>query len=303
MRIPPYLKKGDLIGITCSSSKMDQQAAEYAAGVISSWGYQVHLGITVGTSFHNFSAPDELRLEELQDMLDDPDIKAIIFGRGGYGLVCILDDLDFKKFRKHPKWICGYSDITVLHTHIHHQYGIPTIHSMMCSGIRPDTAENEYVDSLRLALKGTPYRYTSAPHDLNRTGKATGQLIGGNLSLLANLSGTDSQPNTKGKILFLEDISEYRYNIDRMMYNLKRAGWLEDLAGLVVGSFTDSKETETPFGQTEYEIIRNIVQDYDYPVCFGFPVGHTNENYALKIGLTHELHVTARQGRLLQREI
>jgi len=303
MRIPPYLKKGDLIGITCSSSKMDQQAAEYAAGVISSWGYQVHLGITVGTSFHNFSAPDELRLEELQDMLDDPDIKAIIFGRGGYGLVCILDDLDFKKFRKHPKWICGYSDITVLHTHIHQQYGIPTIHSMMCSGIRPDTAENEYVESLRLALKGTPYRYACAPHDLNRTGKATGQLIGGNLSLLANLSGTDSQPNTKGKILFLEDISEYRYNVDRMMYNLKRAGWLEDLAGLVVGSFTDSKETETPFGQTEYEIIRNIVQDYDYPVCFGFPVGHTNENYALKIGLTHELHVTARQGRLLQREI
>jgi len=303
MRIPPYLKKGDLIGITCSSSKMDQQAAEYAAGVISSWGYQVHLGITVGTSFHNFSAPDELRLEELQDMLDDPDIKAIIFGRGGYGLVCILDDLDFKKFRKHPKWICGYSDITVLHTHIHQQYGIPTIHSMMCSGIRPDTAENEYVDSLRLALKGTPYRYACAAHDLNRTGKASGQLIGGNLSLLANLSGTDSQPNTKGKILFLEDISEYRYNIDRMMYNLKRAGWLDDLAGLVVGSFTDSKETETPFGQSEYEIIRNIVQDYDYPVCFGFPVGHTNENYALKIGLTHELHVTARQGRLLQREI
>jgi len=303
MRIPPYLKKGDLIGITCSSSKMDQQAAEYAAGVISSWGYQVHLGITVGTSFHNFSAPDELRLEELQDMLDDPDIKAIIFGRGGYGMVCILDDLDFKKFRKHPKWICGYSDITVLHTHIHQQYGIPTIHSMMCSGIRPDTAENEYVDSLRLALKGTPYRYACAPHDLNRTGKATGQLIGGNLSLLANLSGTESQPGTKGKILFLEDISEYRYNIDRMMYNLKRAGWLDDLAGLIVGSFTDSKETETPFGQTEYEIIRNIVQDYDYPVCFGFPVGHTNENYALKIGLTHELQVTARQSRLLQRDI
>lgn len=303
MRIPPYLKKGDLIGITCSSSKMDLQAAEYAAGVISSWGYQVHMGITVGTSFHNFSAPDELRLEELQDMLDDPEIKAIIFGRGGYGMVCILDELDFKKFRKHPKWICGYSDITTLHTHIHQQYGIPTIHSMMCSGIRPDTMENEYVESLRLALKGTPYRYVCAPHDLNRPGKATGKLVGGNLSLLANLSGTASQPDMKGKILFLEDIGEYRYNVDRMMYNLKRAGWLEDLAGLVVGSFTDSKETDTPFGQTEYEIIRNVVQDYDYPVCFGFPVGHTHENYALKIGLSHELHVTAKQGKLLQRDI
>lgn len=303
MRIPPYLKKGDLIGITCSSSKMDQQSAEYAASVISSWGYQVHLGITVGTSFHNFSAPDELRLEELQDMLDDPDIKAIIFGRGGYGMVCILDDLDFRKFRKHPKWICGYSDITALHTHIHQHYGIPTIHSMMCSGIRPDTVDNEYVDSLRLALKGTPYRYTCPPHELDRTGKASGKLIGGNLSLLANLSGTDSQPDTKGKILFIEDVSEYRYNVDRMMYNLKRAGWLEDLAGLVVGSFTDGKETETPFGQTEYEIIHNIVQDYDYPVCFGFPVGHTHENYSLKIGMVHELHVTARQSRLVQRDV
>ncbi|SFO19702.1 muramoyltetrapeptide carboxypeptidase [Chitinophaga sp. YR627] len=303
MKIPPYLKKGDLIGITCSSSKMDLQAAEYAAGVISSWGFQVHLGITVGTSFHNFSAPDELRLEELQDMLDDPDIKAIIFGRGGYGMVCILDELDFKQFRKHPKWICGYSDITALHTHIQHQYGIPTIHSMMCSGIRPETVENEYVDSLRLALKGTSYRYTAAPNDLNRTGKGTGKLIGGNLSLLANLSGTDSQPDTKGKILVLEDIGEYRYNVDRMMYNLKRAGWLEDLAGLVIGSFTDGKETETPFGQTEYEIIRNIVQDYEYPVCFGFPVGHTHENYSLKLGLPHELHVTARQAKLSQRDV
>jgi len=303
MKIPPYLKKGDLIGITCSSSKMDLQAAEYAAGVISSWGFQVHLGITVGTSFHNFSAPDELRLEELQDMLDDPDIKAIIFGRGGYGMVCILDELDFKQFRKHPKWICGYSDITALHTHIQHQYGIPTIHSMMCSGIRPETVENEYVDSLRLALKGTAYRYTAAPNDLNRTGKGAGKLIGGNLSLLANLSGTDSQPDTKGKILVLEDIGEYRYNVDRMMYNLKRAGWLEDLAGLVIGSFTDGKETETPFGQTEYEIIRNIVQDYEYPVCFGFPVGHTHENYSLKLGLPHELHVTARQAKLSQRDV
>ncbi len=303
MKIPPYLKKGDLIGITCSSSKMDLQAAEYAAGVISSWGFQVHLGITVGTSFHNFSAPDELRLEELQDMLDDPDIKAIIFGRGGYGMVCILDELDFKQFRKHPKWICGYSDITALHTHIQHQYGIPTIHSMMCSGIRPETVENEYVDSLRLALKGTSYRYTAAPNDLNRTGKGTGKLIGGNLSLLANLSGTDSQPDTKGKILVLEDIGEYRYNVDRMMYNLKRAGWLEDLAGLVIGSFTDGKETDTPFGQTEYEIIRNIVQDYEYPVCFGFPVGHTHENYSLKLGLPHELHVTARQAKLSQRDV
>src|ERR1044072_8522578 len=273
IKIPPYLKKGDLIGITCSSSKMDLAAAEYAAGVISSWGYAVHLGITVGTSFHNFSAPDELRLEELQDMLDDPEIKAIIFGRGGYGMVCLLDQLDFSRFRKHPKWLCGYSDITTLHTHIQARYGISTIHSMMCSGIRPETAENEYVESLRLLLRGKSYKYTAEAHPLNKLGQTSGILIGGNLSLLANLSGTKSQPDTKGKILLLEDISEYRYNVDRMMYNLKRAGWLDKLAGLVVGAFVDGKETTTPFGQNEFEIIQNIVKDYKYPVCYNFPSG------------------------------
>jgi len=301
MKIPPYLKKGDLIGVTCSSSKMDLQAAEYAAGVINSWGFRVHLGITVGTSFHNFSAPDELRLEELQDMLDDTEIKAIVFGRGGYGMICLLDQLDFTKFRKHPKWICGYSDITALHSHIQQTYHIPTLHSMMCSGITPQTKDNEYVDSLRQALKGKATKYTFAPHELNRNGKANGILTGGNLSLLANLSGTVSQPDTKGKILFLEDIGEYRYRVDGMMYNLKRAGWLEKLAGIIVGSFTDSKETNTPFGQTEYEIISNIVKEYKYPVAFGFPAGHSAENYTLKLGFQHELIITDKQCRLIQR--
>ncbi|HVI48981.1 MAG TPA: LD-carboxypeptidase [Chitinophaga sp.] len=291
VKVPPYLKKGDLIGVTCSSSKMELAAAEYAADVLRSWGYRVHLGITVGTSFHNFSAPDELRLEELQDMLDDPEIKAIVFGRGGYGMICILDKLDFTRFRKHPKWLCGYSDVTTLHSHVHQRYGIATIHSMMCSGITPDTVEDEYVQSLANVLKGKPYRYATATHILNREGRATGQLVGGNLSLLGNLSGSRSQIDTKGKILLLEDIGEYRYNVDRMMYNLKRAGWLDKLAGLVVGAFTDGQETTTPFGQTEYEIISNMVKEYGYPVCFGFPSGHQQENYALKLGIKHELKV------------
>ncbi|WP_260607342.1 S66 peptidase family protein [Chitinophaga polysaccharea] len=288
------MKKGDLIGITCSSSKMDLQAAEYARGVLTSWGYRVHLGITVGTSFHNFSAPDELRLEELQDMLNDPEIKAIIFGRGGYGMVCIIDKLDFTRFRKHPKWLCGYSDITTLHAHVQRRLGIATLHSMMCSGITPATVDNEYTESLAAALRGKTYRYSAPAHPLNREGKATGILVGGNLSILANLSGTPSQINTKGKILLLEDIGEYRYNVDRMMYNLKRAGWLDNLAGLVVGAFTDGQETDTPFGQSEYEIISNLVKDYDFPVCFGFPSGHQVENYSLKLGVKHELKIGAK---------
>lgn len=294
IKIPPYLKKGDLIGITCPSSKMELAAAEYAAGVIESWGFRVHLGITVGTSFHNFSAPDELRLEELQDMMDHPDIKAIIFGRGGYGMICILDRIDFSRFRKHPKWLCGYSDITALHAHLQQRQKIASIHSMMCSGITMATHENIYVNSLREALLGKRSRYACQPHDMNRSGKAKGALVGGNLSLLANVSGSRSQINTKGKILVLEDIGEYRYNVDRMMYNLKRAGWLDNLAGLVVGSFTEERETETPFGQTEYEIIRNLVQEYDYPVVYGFPVGHQEQNFALKLGIPHELKVSSK---------
>lgn len=294
VKIPPYLKKGDLIGITCSSSKMDLQAAEYARGVLTSWGYRVHLGITVGTSFHNFSAPDELRLEELQDMLNDPEIKAIVFGRGGYGMVCIIDKLDFTRFRKEPKWLCGYSDITTLHSHVQRHFGIATLHSVMCSGITPDTFDNEYTESLASALRGKAYRYSAPAHPLNKEGKTTGILVGGNLSILANLSGTPSQINTKGKILLLEDIGEYRYNIDRMMYNLKRAGWLDKLAGLVVGAFTDGKETDTPFGQSEYEIISNLVKDYEFPVCFGFPSGHQEANYSLKLGVKHELKIGAK---------
>lgn len=300
IKIPPYLKKGDLIGITCSSSKMELHQAEYAAGVLESWGYRVHLGITVGTSFHNFSAPDELRLEELQDMLDDPEIKAIFFGRGGYGMICIIDRLDFTRFRKNPKWLIGYSDVTVLHAHVHQKLGIASMHAMMSSGITIATRENQYVQSLRLAIAGKSYKYSFGPHPLDRPGTATGELIGGNLTMLAAVSGSPSQPDTKGKILVLEDIGEYRYSVDRMMYNLKRAGWLDKLAGLVVGSFTEARETDTPFGQTENEIILNLVKEYDYPVCFNFPVGHQEQNYALKLGLKHELKVSRKQCILKQ---
>ncbi|RAJ10831.1 muramoyltetrapeptide carboxypeptidase [Chitinophaga skermanii] len=295
MKIPPYLKKGDLIGVTCASSKMELYQAEYAAKVLESWGFRVHLGITVGTSFHNFSAPDELRLEELQDMLDDPEIKAILFGRGGYGMICLLDQLNFHKFKKHPKWICGYSDVTALHSHLHQKVGVASLHSLMCSGITRVTEEDAYVQSLRDALEGKRYRYEFESHELNRKGTARGQLVGGNLTLLASLSGSESQIDTKGKILFLEDIGEYRYSVDRLMYNLKRAGYLEDLAGLIIGTFTEAKDTETPFGQTEFEIIENIVKDYDYPVCYNFPVGHQHENYALKIGFHHELKVSNKE--------
>lgn len=291
MTIPPYLKPGDLVGVTCPASKMDREAALFAASVVENWGYRVRVGRTAGSAFHNFSAPDAIRLEELQRMLDDEEVKAILFGRGGYGLVRILDALDFTRFRAQPKWICGYSDITALHLHIHAAFRIATLHSVMCSGITPSTSADPYVESLHRALAGDVLDYRFASHPLDRPGVAEGELIGGNLSLLANISGTVSQPDTTGKILFVEDVGEYRYAVDRMMLNLRRAGWLKGLAGLVVGSFTAQQETDTPFGQSDQELILDKVIEEDFPVAFGFPVGHSPRNYALKEGLRYRLVV------------
>jgi muramoyltetrapeptide carboxypeptidase len=298
MIIPPFLKPGDLVGVTCPASKMERQAAEYAASVIASWGLEVRLGETAGSRFHNFSGTDGQRLGELQHMLDDTDMRAIIFGRGGYGVIRLLDGLDFSAFRGRPKWLCGYSDITALHLHVHACCGIATIHSVMCSGITPETAEDPYVESLRRCLAGEELAYAFPWHPLNRPGSCSGELIGGNLSLLANVSGTVSQPDTRGKILLLEDVGEYRYAVDRMLFNLKRSGWLNGLAGLVVGSFTDGRETTEPFGQSEQEMIWDKVKEYDYPVAFGFPAGHQKENYALRFGMEHRLRLEGRQASL-----
>lgn len=299
MKIPPYLNPGDKIGITCPASKMDRGAAIFAASVMRSWGFESLVGETVGPHFHNFSAPDEKRRRELQGMLDDDGIRAILFGRGGYGMLRILDQLDFTKFRESPKWICGYSDITAMHLHVNTRFGIATLHSLMCSGITSETCRDPYVRSLRSALLGEKIIYRFIPGALSRPGLAEGPLCGGNLSMLANLSGTVSQPDTRGKILFIEDVGEFRYAIDRMMINLKRAGWLDQLAGLVVGNFTAGRETDTPFGQTEYEIVWDKIKEFGYPVAFGFPVGHGAENFALKEGVPYALEVD-REGVLME---
>lgn len=273
---------------------MDRNVAEFASSVLQSWGFRTRLGETVGSRFHNFSAPDSLRYEELQGMLDDGEVQAILFGRGGYGILRILDQLDFTRFRIQPKWLCGYSDVTALHVHVNRCFDIATLHSVMCSGITEDTFQDIYVRSLRDAWCGKRIDYSFQGHGMNRNGVCEGMLCGGNLSLLANLSGTISQPDMRGKILFVEDVGEYRYSIDRMMINLKRAGWLEGLGGLVAGSFTGSRETDEAFGQNEREIIWDKVKEYDFPVAFDFPVGHQKENYALKLGVPYRLEVAAR---------
>jgi muramoyltetrapeptide carboxypeptidase len=203
----------------------------------------------------------------------------------------IIDAINFKKFRKNPKWVIGYSDITVFHSHLYSNFYISSLHAPMAGAFNDAGYINKYVQSLKAALEGKKGKYSCDPHSFNRKGEAIGELVGGNLALLSHLVGTDSDVKTRGRILFLEDVGEYLYNVDRMMHQLKRSGKLAKLAGLVIGGFTDMKDTDRPFGQTAYEIIRELVRDYDYPVCFGFPVSHEKENMALKIGAGYKLRV------------
>jgi muramoyltetrapeptide carboxypeptidase len=290
--IPPYLKKGDTIGIVCPSGFMPYEKAATCIEVLQQWGYKIKTGKTLGSRFHYFSGTDKERLQDLQNMMDDAEVKAVLCGRGGYGMSRIIDELDFKKFRKNPKWLIGFSDITVLHAHVYRQFNIATLHAPMAAAFNDGEFEKEYVQSLRKALKGTAANYNCAPHSLNRNGKAEGELVGGNLSLVAHLVGSRSSFNTKGKILFLEDVGEYIYNVDRMMIQLKRNGMLNDLAGLIIGGFTEMKDTVAPFGTDVLTTIHSHIKEYAYPVCFDFPVSHDKNNYALKVGVKHELTIT-----------
>ncbi len=290
--IPPYLKKGNTIGITCPAGYMTKEKAQTCVSVLQQWGYQVMVGKTLGSASSNyFSGTDQDRLGELQAMLDDKNIQAILCGRGGYGTGRIIDQLDFKKFKKNPKWVIGFSDITVLHSHIYSNLKIASLHAPMAAAFNDEGYKNEFIVSLQKAITGKKASYKTHVHVFNKPGIAEGELIGGNLSLLAHLTGTPSDIKTKNKILFIEDTGEYIYNIDRMLYQLKRAGKLEKLAGLIIGGFTDMKDTERPFGKTVYEVIKEIVAEYDYPVCFDFPVSHGTPNYALKVGGTYFLKI------------
>lgn len=294
IKTPPYLEPGDTIGIVCPAGYMaTEKAAECIRVLQEEWGFKVKTGKTLGNDTSTyFSGTDEERLTDLQEMMDDDEVKAILCGRGGYGTGRIIDQINFKKFKKNPKWIIGYSDLTILHCHLYSNYYISSLHAPMAAAFNEAGYLNRFVQSLKAALEGNWARYTCDAHELNRPGEAIGELVGGNLSLLAHVIGTDSDIKTRGRILFIEDIGEYSYNIDRMMYQLKRAGKLKNLAGLIIGGFTDIKDTERTFGKPVYEIIADIVAEYNYPVCYNFPVSHSKENFALKIGVGYKLKIT-----------
>lgn len=292
MTHPPFLKKGSVIGITCPASMVPKEKIDTARAILDLWGFNTKPGKTIGTNHHYFSGTDDERLADLQALMDDPAVDAILMGRGGYGVSRIIDGLDFRAFVKKPKWICGFSDITVLHNHIEQNFGIQTLHSPMCGAFRPDTVNEQYLKTFYAAITGESLYYHTPHSEFNRHGQAEGQLTGGNLSLLAHLVGSPSDVDTDGKILFIEDIEEYSYKVDRMMLTLKRAGKLNKLKGLIVGHLTNMLDTERPFGQTVEQIIRDKVAEYNYPVCFGFQCGHEDINYTLTMGAVHSLKVT-----------
>lgn len=285
---PAYLKKGDKIAIVCPAKKLPQ-SIDFGIEILQSWGLEVVVGKTVSGSYHQFAGTDQERSEDLQQFLDDKSIKAIIAGRGGYGTIRIIDKLDFTAFNKNPKWLIGFSDITILLSHAFAALQTQSIHGQMPYTF--DESTPEALESLRKILFGEHVEYSYSSEIENRTGKAEGILIGGNLSLLVAVEGSKSEMDFNDKILFLEDVGEHEYAIDRMMRLLKRAGKLAKLQGLIIGAFNEISEEKIPFGQTPEEIILDLVKEYDYPVCFNFPTGHIDDNRAMVLGKTVNLTV------------
>jgi len=294
---PQPLRQGDTIAITCPAGFINFEDIQPAVRIMESWGFKIRLGNTVGKRDFSFGGTDEERARDLQILMDDPSVKAIMCARGGYGVSRILDRLGFTRMKEKPKWIIGFSDITALHIHIARMAPTVSIHSKMCNSFPDDweTAEpvvQETILSIKQALTGTKMRYQASPDDHNRTGVGDGILIGGNLSIINHLMGTASEINTSGRILFLEETGEYLYSLDRMFVNLRRSGKLAKLAGLVIGGFKIKPDDPgEEFGRTLYDIVREKTEGYAYPVCFNFPVGHQKNNVALKCGARHLLTV------------
>jgi muramoyltetrapeptide carboxypeptidase len=286
--IPPYLKKGDKVAITCPAKKLPIAMTD-AINLLQRWGLEVVLGETVTASYHQFAGDDDLRARDMQRFINDDSIKAIIAARGGYGTIRMIDKVDFSNLATNPKWIVGFSDITLLHSHIISNYNVACIHGQMPLNI-PDASAYS-LETLRLALFGGELAYQIAPNPLNRAGECSGVLIGGNLSLLVATNGSVSDVDYTGKILFIEDVGEYLYSADRMLRCLKRAGKLKKLAGLIVGGFTDMKDNDIPFGQSIPQIVMDVAREYNYPVCFDFPAGHVSNNCSLVLGQTATLSV------------
>jgi muramoyltetrapeptide carboxypeptidase len=291
MQLPPYLKQGDTIAIVAPARKISREALAPAIQLIEKLGFKVKSGLNLYEESDQFAGTDSQRRSDFQEMLNDEQVKAILCARGGYGSLRVAEGLNFTGFAKNPKWIIGYSDITVFHNLLNN-IGVSSLHATMPINFPEQVCENESTISLFRIISGQDVNYIGGKHSLNRTGRSEGELLGGNLSMLYSLRGTNYDIETAGKILFIEDLDEYLYHIDRMMMNLKSGGVMKNLKGLIVGGVTDMNDNNIPFGKTAEEIIREVVEEYDYPVLFGFPAGHQEPNLALLFGQKISLDIS-----------
>ena len=291
MKIPPYLKKGDTVAIVCTARKFFPEDAKPAIDLLESWGLKVKLGKTIGLDSCQLGGTDTERAADFQEQLDNDNIKAIWCARGGYGTVRIIDLIDFTKFKKHPKWVMGFSDVTVLHSHIN-TLDVATLHSIMPFTV--PKAPEEVKQTFKNALFGIKNSYVIPSKSYDKKGKAKGELVGGNLSIIYSLLGSKSSIDTKDKILFIEDLDEYLYHVDRMLYNMKRNDYFKNVKGIIVGSMRDMHDNEIPFGQNEVQIISEIAKDLDIPIAFEFCAGHQKDNRTLVLGsqVTFEVNDT-----------
>ena len=297
VQFPACLQAGQRVALVSPARKISAAELAPAIATLKSWGLEVVLGKSIAGDHHQFAGDDDLRRHDFQQQLDDPGIRAILCARGGYGTARIVDGLDLMRFAAAPKWVAGFSDVTVLNSHLLAR-GYASIHGVM-PVLFHQTGGERALETLRRALFGEPFQPIEvAPHLLNRPGTATGELVGGNLSLLQTITGTSSQASFAGRILFLEDLDEYLYHIDRMLLHLHRSGQLVGLAGLVVGHFSDMRDNTIPFGSEAWEIIDRFAQMYDFPVAYGFPTGHEADNLALVVGQPTTLTVSAAGARL-----
>jgi muramoyltetrapeptide carboxypeptidase len=295
MIIPPYLQPGDTVGIVCTARKFSSEEAIPAIALLESWGLRVRLGKTIGLNAHQLGGTDTERAADLQQMINDPNIKAIWCARGGYGTVRIIDNIQFKPLLENPKWIIGFSDVTVLHSHLN-SLNVASMHAIMPFSV--PKASEQAKQSLYNALFGKTILYDTSYQPENILGKATGTLVGGNLSILYALLGSPSAIDCTDKILFIEDLDEYLYHIDRMLMNLKRNGYFSKLKGLIIGGMTDMHDNEIPFGMNVEQIILDHTRNFGFPVAFGFLAGHISDNRALILGKEVTLEVNTQYTRL-----
>ncbi len=291
MKIPPYLKKGDTVAILCTARKFFPEDAKPAIDLLESWGLKVKLGKTIGLDSCQLGGTDEERAADFQEQLDNDNIKAIWCARGGYGTVRIIDKIDFSKFKKHPKWVMGFSDVTVLHSHIN-TLNVATLHSIMPFTV--PKAPEEVKQTFKNALFGIKNSYTIPSKSYDKKGVAKGELVGGNLSIIYSLLGSKSSIDTKDKILFIEDLDEYLYHVDRMLQNMKRNDYFKNVKGIIVGSMRDMHDNEIPFGQNEVQLISEISKELNIPIAFEFCAGHQKDNRTLMLGsqVTFEVNDT-----------